>query len=154
MSFAVQGCFDCQTPMIDMQSSGKCPNCNSRNIQKIVFGSVPRPTPRVKKIPQRFFELTYNGGNCQPTTVFVEADDTQDARRLLVYWCEQQKKTLLTASGQSLCFWPRTSKQEKSTWQKTLSLQISAKLYLDEKPQTYLARSGDGRVIKLSLVTA
>jgi hypothetical protein len=152
MSTWVQGCIDCGTPMIDMENCGNCPNCEGHNIGPICMSvthtvAAPRSQPKL-------FVLEYRDSGYKPVTIYVEANDTQEARKMLCYWSEKEGKALVDSVGQSLRFWPRTHTEDKSRWQKMLNRSIKAKRYHGDTPREYLARDSHDRVVKKSLITA
>lgn len=152
MLTVVQGCIDCQTPMIDMEKWGNCPNCSSRNIGPVTFAKEAPPEPKV--VPKlRFYELKFNDGNLQETVIYVRAKNTTDARMMLYLWCEREGKLILSSMGTDIRFLPRTSKNERSNLGKTLTGEIDAHLYRIE-PDQYLTHNSQGRVVRKHLIAA
>ena len=149
MVTAVQGCIDCQTPMVDMEKWGSCPNCQGNNIGMVSFSAPSTNTSKsLKRKPDlSFYELTYNGGNSVPTVVYVQAINTTEARKLLCYWCENESRTFLCRSGQTLRFWPRTQPADVSRWQKALTNEIEARRYTKQIPQEYITRNETRQIV-------
>ena len=148
MGHTVQGCIDCQTPMVDMEKWGKCPNCGSREIGPIVIATqmpVVEPTRKVGK-GNKLYKLTYNEGGIRSAEIFVDAKNPQEARRMLCYWCEREGKSLISSYGLSLCFVRRTTSAEKKIWQKALNRGITSEMYCGAIPSSYLSRNALGQV--------
>lgn len=152
MSKAVQGCIDCQTPMVDMEKWGNCPNCEGNNIGMVTFTTsiADKPSPAKRKPDLSFYELTYNGGNSMPSVMYVQASSTTEARKLLCYWCENESRTLLRRNGQTLRFWPRTKPVDTSRWQRALTSEIEARRYIGQIPQEYITRNEKKQIVLIS----